>query len=991
MKKVFIAIFLLMSLCSYSQLLSWSPGFPRETDANVTITVDANFGNKALVGFSGDVFVHIGCLTTTTTGATPWQYVKSTWGTTNSEIKATPAGTNKWSFTLSGASMRAYFGVTNPAEAIRKVAILFRNGTGSVVQRNADGSDMYVPVYGTGLQVAVTEPFRQPTYIPSREPINRTVGQTIPIAAQSSEAASLKLFFNGTQVNSLSGATSITANPVISAAGDQQIIAEAEVGGTTRRDTVNFLITSPTETAPLPAGVESNGVTYSPDGTSATLVLFAPNKSNIVVIGDFNNWTSQAAYQMKRTPDEQRYWLTINGLTPGQEYAYQYLIDGNLRVADYNTEKILDPWNDPWINEAPYTDRYPNLKPYPTGKATGIVSVLEPGKPQYQWSSATTNFVRPNKRNLVVYELLVRDFVARNDWKGMMDSLDYIAQLGVNAIHLMPFTEFEGNNSWGYNPSFMFAVDKFYGPENKLKEFIDLCHRKGIAVVLDLVLNHQFGQSPLAQMYWDAANSKPAANNPWLNPDAKHPFNVGYDMNHEATATIEFVERVMKHWLTKFKLDGFRWDLSKGFTQTNNPNNTEAWTAYDQSRVNIWKRIYDQSQVISPNCYMILEHLGVDQEEAELAKYGMILWGKMTDEFNENSMGYINSKGNFSRAWHKTRWSAYGGEDVPLLMAYAESHDEERLSWKNRNFGNSSNSFHDVKQMNVYARRQESIAAFLLTIPGPKLLWQFGELAYDSSINMCNTLKNDGCRVDPKPSGFRMPQGPNSNPSQPYNGPTINYNLVEPRANLRNTYSRLISLRTRKPEYLPTFTTSNIDYNLGGAVKWQWANTASLGLVTAGNFDVVTQSGNINFPSTGTWYVYAQNVGAASSLRSIVNSNFSADGSTINVTSSNMSFSIPAGSYLVLTDRAVTLPVTLYTFTGNGNWSDPANWAGGLVPPATVPAGVRVVIDPLSDFGDDFNGLGEAILDTNVTFLPGATLTVRPGEKLRVNGTLQRQ
>ena len=57
----------------------------------------------------------------------------------------------------------------------------------------------------------------------------------------------------------------------------------------------------------------------------------------------------------------------------------------------------------------------------------------------------------------------------------------------------MPFNEFEGNDSWGYNPDFYFAPDKYYGPKNTLKEFIDSCHSKGIAVIMDIALNHSFG------------------------------------------------------------------------------------------------------------------------------------------------------------------------------------------------------------------------------------------------------------------------------------------------------------------------------------------------------------------------------------------------------------------------------------------------------------------------------------------------------------------
>ncbi|HSC53962.1 MAG TPA: alpha-amylase family glycosyl hydrolase [Phnomibacter sp.] len=980
-----VVAFIAMIYGSEAQLLSYSNQFPTES-ATITVTMDASFGNKGLLGQTPtDVYVHTGVITNLSTSSSNWRYVKfnQNFNQPNAQLQATSLGNNKWSFTIT--DIRNFYGVPG-GEQIQKIAILFRSGNGSKVQRNADGSDMYITVYDASLYVGVTNPYRQPTYIPIIEPINKIVGDNLAMEAKSSLSSNLRLYFNGVEMANQPGVTVVAANTTVSTAGAQKILAIADNGGTPVRDSIEFFVTPPPVVEALPPGM-NDGANYAPDNTSVTLVLFAPNKNTAAVLGDFNDWTQTVAHQMKKTPDGQRFWITITGLVPGQEYGYQYLIDGSLKVADYMTQKVLDPWNDQYINQAPYTDRYPNLKPYPTGKTTGIVSVLAPGKPAYNWSAATTGFVRPDKRNLVVYELLVRDFLARNDWKTLIDTIGYLSKTGINTIHLMPFTEFEGNNSWGYNPAFMFAADKFYGPENDLKAFIDTCHGRGIAVVLDLVMNHQFGSSPMVQMYWNSATSKPADNSPWFNVDAKHPFNVGYDMNHEAPATIKFVEDVMRHWLTQYKLDGFRWDLSKGFTQTNNPNDAGAWSNYDQSRVNIWQRIYTQSQAISPNAYMILEHLGVDQEEATLANYGMLLWGKMTDQFNQASMGYVDGS-NFDRAYHTTRWTAYGGNNTPHLMAYAESHDEERLMWKNVNYGNAGLN-HNVKSLSVSSRRMMAVAAFLYTIPGPKMMWQFGELAYDSSINMCNTLQNNGCRVDPKPLAWAMPAGPNSNPSLPYAGATQNYNANNFRRALKDMTGKIVSLRTKHPEYLPAFVTNNVSFDLSGTFKWQKILNCALNMVVIGNFDVNTvqdPSGNVTFPFAGTWYVYAtnvQNTGQGDPFPPI-NPGLSATTMTVPAGNLTQKFYLPAGTFLLFTDRAVDgPPVTVYNFTGSGNFSDPCNWQGGAIPPAVVPAGHQVNINPTDN--------NECILNTPLTLQSGALLNVLPGKRFRVNGHLIQQ
>ena len=146
---------------------------------------------------------------------------------------------------------------------------------------------------------------------------------------------------------------------------------------------------------------------------------------------------------------------------------------------------------------------------------------MEPGKTAYNWTN--NNFSPPEKKDLIIYELLVRDFVSTHSYQTLIDTLDYLVELGINAIELMPPGEFENNESWGYNPSFHMALDKYYGKTEHFKAFIDSCHGRGIAVINDIVFNQAFGQSPMVNLYWDGVNNKPAANNPWFNEVCPHP------------------------------------------------------------------------------------------------------------------------------------------------------------------------------------------------------------------------------------------------------------------------------------------------------------------------------------------------------------------------------------------------------------------------------------------------------------------------------------
>ncbi|MES2276688.1 MAG: alpha-amylase family glycosyl hydrolase [Bacteroidota bacterium] len=562
----------------------------------------------------------------------------------------------------------------------------------------------------------------------------------------------------------------------------------------------------------LPSGAK-DGVTYINAGASAIFNLYAPGKTSVAVIGEFNNWQPTA---MNITPDGNNWWVQIDGLDANKEYAYQFMVNGSLKVADPYCEKILDPSNDQYITST----IYPNLKAYPTGQ-TGNVSVMQANQTAYSWKNAS--FTRPDKKNLVVYELHVRDFVGTHSYKTIKDTLNYLSNLGVNAVELMPVNEFEGNSSWGYNPSFYFAPDKYYGTKNDLKALIDECHTRGMAVILDMVLNHSFGQSPMVQLYFDQSAQKPTANSPWFNVDPKHPYNVGYDFNHESAATKYFAKNVMKFWMQEYHIDGYRFDLAKGFTQHVSTDDA-GFAAYDASRIAIWKDYNNFIKSIDANnFYVILEHFAVDQEEKELSDNGMMLWSNLNYNFNEATMGWVPTS-NFSRLYY----TAHAGFTQPdNVVTYMESHDEERLMYKNEQFGNTAGALgYNVKTVATGLLRQEAAAAFLLTSPGPKMIWQFGELGYDVTIDQNG-------RTGEKPIHW-------------------DYNNDPLRRHLYAIYGKLIRMKINNP----VFNTSTVTYNSSGSIKTVMLTGTGVNVVVAGNFDVNAQSGTLAFPTTGTWYDY---------------------------------------------------------------------------------------------------------------------------------------
>jgi 1,4-alpha-glucan branching enzyme len=891
MKRLLLAsaCLLFISQYLYSQLLTWTPDFAKDND-NITITLDASKGNQGLFNYSNpnNIYVHVGVTTNlSTNGGQQWLYTNGStggsWGSATPALKATSLGNNKYSYTIN--NIRGFFGVP-AAQTIQKIAIIFRdaNANPDLVKKavNTDGSDMYIPVYDNTLAVRFSVPPFEPRFIPVPEPISKQVGDNINVTGISTGASEMKLYLNGTVIQSAIGANTISANPTLTATGNTEIVVEDIVGATSKKDTLRFYVAPGINVAPLPGGVR-DGINYGTNNTEATLVLYAPGKNRVSVIGEFagSNWVEQPLYQMNKTPDGNYWWLKITGLTAGTEYAFQYLVDGSLKVGEPYAEKILDPSNDASIPPS----HYPSLKPYPAGQS-GNVSILQTGAPSYTWG--ITNFARPDKRNLIIYELLLRDFLAASNWDVLRDTLTYLKRMGINAIELMPVMEFDGNDSWGYNPAYFLAPDKFYGPKNNLKRFIDTCHSKGIAVIMDIALNHASGSCPLAALYWNAGNNQTAPNNPWFNVTATHPFSVFHDFNHEAEPTKYFFKRVVEHWLQEYKIDGFRFDLSKGFTQTNTGSNVGAWSAYDASRVAIWKRYYDTLQVKSPGSYVILEHFAANNEEIELSNYGMMLWGNHNANFSRASMGYSTPDQN------GTTWNFEGGLysvrgwTNPFLITYMESHDEERMMYRNLTDGNFANQAHNIRDVNIALNRIEMCAAFLVGMPGPKMIWQFGELGYDYPINYCiaTGLQSDDCRTGKKPIRW-------------------DYMQQIRRRRLYDIYTSLFKLRAH-PWYKDVFIANGItlDRSLADAFKWMKLRSAtdSSQLVVIGNFDVNAQSSTFTFPTAGTWYDYL-------------------NGSTITATSGAQSITLQPGEFHIYLNRnltnAVTTPVIDINALGN--------------------------------------------------------------------------
>lgn len=550
----------------------------------------------------------------------------------------------------------------------------------------------------------------------------------------------------------------------------------------------------------MPSGiVEGINIT---GGNSVTFAFYDKDKNGnhkdfAYILGDFNNWTlaNDGTSQMYRDNSAGCWWITVENLDPAKEYRFQYYTgtkdEGVIRLADAYSEKILDPDNDKYIPES----TYPSSEMIYPEKGIGIVSTFKINKDEYSWAYDGCRI--ENRNSLVIYELLLRDFTETKDLNGAIQKLDYLQNLGVTAIELMPVQEFDGNSSWGYNPCYYFALDKAYGTKQMYKKFIDECHKRNLAVIFDVVYNHATGANPFAKLYWDSENNKTASNNPWFNVDAPHSSSVFHDFNHTEPLVKAFIKRNLEYLMDEYHVDGFRFDLTKGFVQHTNGDEY----AYNQERIDILKDYYSTIKSKREDAIMICEHWCGADEEHDLSLAGMMCWNKVCEPYYQAGMGWQDNSDFGGMFWKGIYDATKGG-----WVSYFESHDEERAAFKAKEWGT------DIIKSDIQTRMNSmaALAAFTFTVPGPKMIWQGGELGFDTALlNYSGVGDQEDGKTDEKPIDWVYLDDP-------------------ARKSLHDAYSAILNLRKEYPQLFDG-TASMVQYT--DYDSWTGGRTISISTV----------------------------------------------------------------------------------------------------------------------------------------------------------------
>lgn len=861
MRKLLLFIGFALTSALQAQVISWQGGTNPDQNQSAVILFDKS--TTPLATYTGVIYAHTGV----TLNGTPWQNVKGSWGNNTTQPALTQVSGNIYRLDLT-PTLQSFYNVSSGA--ITNVNIVFRNAQG-----NAQTVDLVLNV--GAFQSSLTAPVNGSNTLLS-------AGQNFTVTATNTNGnANYTLQANGATINTFTGSTYSFTDVNVTQNKTYQL--QVNQGAVTFTYTFSVVVNAGTTTASMPAGLE-DGINYnSSDNTKATLVLTAPGKDFVYVAGSFNNYQPDSSFLMKRDPSTNKFWLELTNLTPGVNYNYQYWVCDQtpttnspavVKTADPYSTLVLSNFDDPFIPAS----SYPNIPAYPAGQQREV-TVLRTGQTPYNWSNATLNFVKPNKDNLVVYEVLVRDFDANRNYQDIINRIDYFKNLKINAIHFMPVMEFEGNESWGYNTSFHMALDKFYGTADKFKELIDLLHQNGIAVILDVALNHAFGRNPMVRMWMKDPDGdgwgEPAADNPYFNEFARHSYNVGSDFNHSSQLTRYYTKRVVKHWIEEFKIDGFRWDLTKGFTQNCSGNDDACTNGYHQDRVDVLREYVDYTWSLDPFHLAIFEHLGIDSEEQQWANYrinenpskGVMMWGELTAPYTQLIQGF-STGADITRMGHVSR-----GFNAKRLLGYPESHDKDRIMYSALTFGNGGGTSPVINNLNNALYRMSAIGAISLLIPGPKMIWHFAPLGMNLSIFTCTngTVNTDydtttgDCKLDTKP----QPQWVN------------NWLGVPERAKIYNDWAKMIDLKLSNPVFNGDYSISPDGNNIRQRI-YVFNNslpTSQLrNVVILANMSVASQGIRPDFPFTGTWYNLMDNT-------------------PVNVTSTTATITVEAGGFRI--------------------------------------------------------------------------------------------
>ncbi|CAF1273902.1 unnamed protein product [Adineta steineri] len=238
---------------------------------------------------------------------------------------------------------------------------------------------------------------------------------------------------------------------------------------------------------PEASNLPGMGASVNPDG-GITFRVWAPTCDQVYVAGNFTNpqW-NEGKIALAREENNSEYWsIFVKEAKVGDHYKFV------ISRKDQPDLWKLDPYCRQVTGRINLNDNSPR---------ENECVIINPKL--FQWDKK--KFDMPLWNELIIYEMHLGTFIDNGDiarrFLDAISKLDYLVELGINAIEIMPCTEFETNTSMGYNPSLLFAIENHYGEEGSVQQFVNEANRRGIAVIFDVVYNH-LGPDDLSECFW---------------------------------------------------------------------------------------------------------------------------------------------------------------------------------------------------------------------------------------------------------------------------------------------------------------------------------------------------------------------------------------------------------------------------------------------------------------------------------------------------------
>jgi maltooligosyltrehalose trehalohydrolase len=272
------------------------------------------------------------------------------------------------------------------------------------------------------------------------------------------------------------------------------------------------------------------GASY--DAGITTFAVWAPGHQQVeLVVGA----EPHAAERRALVRDERDYWSAeFDDLGPGT--LYRFRLNGS--------------------DDQVFPDPASRFQPH---GVHGPSQVVDPST--FEWTDH--DWCVPTLEDLIIYELHVGTFTPDGTFDGVADRLDYLADLGVTAIELMPVGDFPGGHNWGYDGVALFAPARCYGTPDSLRALVDAAHRRGLAVILDVVYNH-FGPDGAYASAFTSQYFSDRHTSPWGR-------GINFDGTHSAEVRRFFIENALQ-WVLDFHLDGLRLDATHAIQDDSTPH-----------------------------------------------------------------------------------------------------------------------------------------------------------------------------------------------------------------------------------------------------------------------------------------------------------------------------------------------------------------------------------------------------------------------------------